>query len=285
MKKIERVKKELEREFDKYKSKIKCKICEKVVNKNSYASKQLYCNDCKIKAKRFRAKGYNNQLYLRELFKSGNKLIKEIKCKNCGKIFYGYETKNRRFCNNKCQYRYALKNFIPKNKGDNVIFIKCKTCGSRVKTYKGTGTKFCSRLCYEIDHKENWEFPHKGKPIVEWIFNNDQIKYERHRKKMSERILKWYKEHPEFIKRVKGKTFIQIYGEQRAKEIKDKIRKRNLKEWENPKNRKKWLKTNGRFQKGEKPWNTGKKHNYGSKVSKTKEKKFLDKLGIKHHGS
>ena len=272
------IKKQIEKEINSFIPKIKCEICGKEEIRKS--SNHKFCESCKNKSRILRSRKYNKQNYLKSLFESGNKLIKEFSCKECGIKFYEYKIKRtKRYCSNECKYKSQAKR--KRKRGKTYIKIKCATCGGIVKTYSWAGTRFCSRICYEIDHKKNWSFPHKGKKIEEWMFKGNQLKLKKHRENLKKKMLEFYKNHPE--KTNKGKSLIEIYGKERAKEISKLISKRTKESWKIPENRKKWLKTNGRFKKGQKSWNTGIKptEEIINKSRRTKEQNYLKKIGIK----
>lgn len=282
------IEKLVNKEIDLLIPKIKCELCGKIVNKVPNSSNQKYCKECKNKAKKIRNRKWNKlntQEKKKESYDKGNKHIEKRRCVYCGKIRYDYKILGRKFCGRKCLNKWKSENFEPKNKQN--IKVHCRNCNKEIVTNKCSlrnGRKFCSRKCFEEDRKKNWKFPHKGKSVLEWVFKGDGGKYKKYRENLRRSMLNFYKEHPEFISNRKGKTLIEIYGEERAKEMIKLMNKGRETQWKIPENRERLLKSNGRFKKGMKPWNTGKKINYADRISKNKENEFLRKLGIKHYG-
>lgn len=277
---MDKLNKEIEKELNNFIPKIKCQICSQEEIRKS--SNHLFCHNCKNKARKERDGKYRNQDYLKNLYKKGNNLIGIVKCIECRKELFSYKIKRRRFCSYNCQYKYNSKNFNPHNKGRNVIFIKCATCGGKVRTYRWAKRRFCSRLCYENDKKQNWIFPHKGKPILEWMFKGDQLKLDKYRNNLKNRMIEYFKEHPEFLEKRRGKTLIELYGEEVAKRIKEQMKQSGIKTWKEK--REYMLNTPNRFKKGQKPWNTGKKmpREMVEKGIRIRELNYLKKLGIKN---
>lgn len=267
--------KRIDKELEEFVRKFKCKLCGNYEKSNNKEI-QSWCKNCKKEAKKYRKK-YNSSEYLKELYDSGNKFVGRFKCKLCPTYFYTHIVKrDKRHCSNNCRSKI-------KPKFKKVIKIKCLVC-KKVKEFKTESRKgkFCTRRCYEIDKKENWEFPHKGKKINDWMFTKDVLKSSMKRKKLKKRMINFFNENPELLKRTKDKSLIDIFRKYNTLAIRHMGKERGLDNWSKPKNRLKWLKTNGRFQKKQEPWNKGKPaiREHIEKARKTKERNYLKKLGI-----
>jgi len=66
---------------------------------------------------------------------------KEFTCEYCGTLFQSIDTKQNRFCSNKCKSAWRRASGID----DEVR--KCEHCGNEFKANKYSKTRFCSKSC------------------------------------------------------------------------------------------------------------------------------------------
>jgi len=111
-------------------------------------------------------------------------------CSICGKKFWSYKNREKVFCSQQCydKFRSAKQKYI------------CPVCDTTFFDYSRLNRKFCSRECY---------YKFKTGKFYEEIFGEEKgLKYRKNKRGET-----------------KGMTFEERFGEEKAKEIKEKISK------------------------------------------------------------
>ena len=138
---------------------------------------------------------------------------KKRKCKYCGKEFETHDVgRILRGWSNYC----SLECFLKAKWGEKSrkVKLKCQYCGREFIVYKTEvdhGRKFCSKECYKKWKKDNW------KPSEKQIEKLREVLKGKKPKNFYTHFL------PNILNR-KGRKLEEIFGEERAKEIKKRLR-------------------------------------------------------------
>jgi very-short-patch-repair endonuclease len=220
---------------------------------------------------------------------------KKIFCLICNKEFEVNAANIKKFCSPSCYFEYKRKNKIGGRLKSRKI-IKCILCNKDVEVTLSSRRKYCSRICsdkmnigrqYSIERKNKISFANKDKKRTEeqkekykinGMIGGNKLKEIRTGKTYEElygnekaKILrdKISKAHIGQISNKRGKTFIIQFGEKRANEIKEKIRNTVIKKQNGIAPKMCW-------KKGHISWRQGKtlEEIYGKKEAKERMRKW-----------
>ena len=177
---------------------------------------------------------------------------KEFVCGVCKKKFLDVPSTNRKVCSWKCKCAWQKGRGGAKKQN---IKIKCKECGSEIITCKSSiknGRKFCSKLCADIHRIGNEEYK-KGCKGKTWEQIHGKQKAKDMKKLLSIRSKSLHKLRKDVAG--KGKTMEERFGKEKGGELKEILSSNVKAQWKD--NRERLLKSKNRFKKGDKPWNKG----------------------------
>lgn len=182
------------------------KFCSKICyNKSMVKHPNKKCKQCE---KEFKPKKEESIFCSKKCFNEYKKSKRmSVICDNCGKKFFirpsDLKYRNARFCSIKCRDEFNKAKILEK---------ACPTCGKKFTTPKKDNKTFCSNECSlkSLYKKELLSKKYSGKTLIERGFSEGEV--EKHK----QRTIIRNKENA-------GKTYKEIYGEDRANEISQKL--------------------------------------------------------------
>jgi endogenous inhibitor of DNA gyrase (YacG/DUF329 family) len=177
---------------------------------------------------------------------TGSTNFKEFTCTYCGNLFSRYippsdKKGSRDFCSRSCQMKYAKNSNIPVDERSGIKTVTCEYCKKDFEKYVKASQfpKFCSKKCSNIHKMTNGDSAFCGfeKKCQRWIEKYGQEEAEKRleifkdkkskatiKKNIGKNLSQSTKEKISksctgISNPVKGKTFAQFYGQERAEEL------------------------------------------------------------------